>query len=91
MLIDCRHDPQPIDMEFMNWLGSNGIPFSMVFTKADKLKPKALQEQVQSYLDRMLQDWEELPPYFITSSSKRTGRDELLGYIEDINQEVNAH
>ena len=91
VLIDCRHDPQPIDMEFMNWLGSNGIPFSMVFTKADKLKPKALQEQVQSYLDRMLQDWEELPPYFITSSSKRTGRDELLGYIEDINQEVNAH
>ncbi|PQB03675.1 ribosome biogenesis GTP-binding protein YihA/YsxC [Aureitalea marina] len=90
VLIDCRHDPQPIDMEFMNWLGSNGIPFSMVFTKADKLKPQALQQQIDNYLEKMLEHWEEHPPYFVTSSSKRTGRDQLLEYIDSINREVSG-
>ena len=88
VLIDCRHEPQPIDMQFMQWLGENAIPFSMVFTKADKLKPQALKKNIDNYAAEMLKVWEELPPYFITSSSKRTGRDELLDYIQTINEEL---
>lgn len=90
VLIDCRHEPQPIDLEFMNWLGSNAIPFAMVFTKGDKLKPKALETHVNQYLDKMLETWEEHPPYFVTSSSNRMGREELLQYIDQINQEVSG-
>ena len=87
ILVDIRHDPQPIDLEFMQWMGENAIPFALIFTKADKLKPKAMERQVQKYLDTLLADmWEDAPPHFVTSSSKREGRDELLAYIEDINE-----
>ena len=86
VLVDIRHDPQPIDLEFMQWLGENAVPFAIIFTKADKLKPKAIERQVQQYLDTLLADmWEEAPPHFVTSSSNGAGRDELLAYIDDIN------
>lgn len=89
VLIDSRHEPQTIDLEFIEWLGENGVPFSIVFTKADKLKgERQLKTNVQNYLNKLKEQWEELPPYFITSSEKRLGRDELLGYIEQINNEV---
>lgn len=92
VLIDIRHEPQKIDLEFMQWLGVNSIPFCIVFTKADKLKPKAIERQVGEYLDKMLEDvWEETPPHFITSSSKGTGKEDLLNYIENINREVRSH
>lgn len=88
VLIDIRHEPQEIDLRFMEWLGLNQIPFSIVFTKADKLAPKARAEHVENYLKKLLSGvWEELPNYFITSSSHSTGRDELLNYIDNINQE----
>ena len=88
VLIDCRHEPQPIDMEFMQWMGENQIPFSIIFTKADKLKPNALDRNIEAYCKKMLETWEEMPQYFITSSSKDIGRDELLNYIEEINLQV---
>ena len=88
VLVDCRHDPQPIDLEFMQWLGENNLPFGIIFTKADKLKPNALKRNVDLYLERLLQTWESLPPYFITSSSKRLGAEELLDYIDTINKEI---
>lgn len=84
VLIDVRISPQKIDLEFIEWLGENGIPFSIVFTKADKVKPAELRRNVDNFLDTLSQTWEELPPHFITSSEKRTGRDELLGYIQHI-------
>lgn len=88
VLVDIRHEPQPIDLEFMEWLGTNQIPFAIVFTKADKLKPNALDAHVQDYVKKLLEGaWEEAPPHFATSSSNRTGRDELLNYIESINEE----
>ncbi|WP_298488736.1 ribosome biogenesis GTP-binding protein YihA/YsxC [uncultured Maribacter sp.] len=86
VLVDIRHTPQKIDMEFMEWMGENGIPFCIIFTKADKLKPKAIEKQVQGYIDVLLADiWEEAPMHFVTSSSKRLGRDEVLNFIENIN------
>lgn len=85
LLIDCRHEPQPVDMDFIEWLGSNGIPFSIVFTKADKLKPKALERNVENYLAVLSESWEELPPHFITSSTQHSGREEILEYIDKIN------
>ncbi|SHG85060.1 ribosome biogenesis GTP-binding protein YihA/YsxC [Flagellimonas flava] len=89
VLVDIRHEPQPVDLEFMEWLGSHGIPFAIIFTKADKLKPGAIQNHVDAYLKKLLEGvWEETPPYFITSSSKHMGRKELLGYIEEINHQV---
>lgn len=89
ILIDIRHSPQAIDMEFMQWLGENQIPFSIVFTKADKLKPKAIERNIQAYLQAMLDDlWEETPNYFVTSSSNGTGREELLDYIDQINKQI---
>lgn len=90
VLIDCRHEPQKIDLEFMQWMGENQIPFSIIFTKADKLKPKALERNVRAYQKVLLETWEEMPPYFITSSSNSTGRDEVLSYINKINQDLNA-
>ena len=89
VLIDSRHEPQNVDLEFIEWLGENGVPFAIVFTKADKLKSeRQAKDNVQRYLNELKKQWEELPPHFITSSEKRMGRDELLGYIEQINNEL---
>lgn len=88
LLIDCRHEPQKIDLEFMEWLGENGIPFSIIFTKADKLKGGRLKMNINNYLRELSKEWEELPPYFISSSENRTGRTEILDYIENISKEV---
>ena len=87
VLIDCRHDPQPIDLQFLEWLGEQQIPFSIIFTKADKLKPNALKKNIDAYKLKLLESWEALPTCFITSSSNSTGRDEVLQYIDDINSE----
>lgn len=86
VLIDVRHDPQPIDLQFMEWMGEKQIPFNIIFTKADKLKPKALERHVEGYLKKMLETWEEVPPYFVTSSADGTGREEVLNYIGEINE-----
>jgi len=85
VLVDCRHEPQPIDLEFLEWMGMNTIPFSIVFTKADKLKPQAIENNIAAYKTKLMETWEELPPYFITSSANKTGRDDILNYIQDIN------
>lgn len=87
VLVDIRHEPQRIDMEFMEWMGTTGIPFCIVFTKADKLKPGAIQKNISLYLQRMLDSaWEETPHHFITSSGTGAGRDALLEYIDQVNQ-----
>lgn len=86
VLIDSRHEPQKIDMEFFRWLGENGVPFSIVFTKADKLTRTALATNVEAYKNTLLEEWEELPPLFVTSSETSLGRDELLQYINEINE-----
>jgi GTP-binding protein len=88
LLIDIRHDPQKIDREFMDWLGENGVPFSIVFTKADKLTPNKANQAVEAYKKKLLETWEVLPPTFLTSSEKKEGRDEILQYIDDINKEL---
>ncbi|WP_454956290.1 ribosome biogenesis GTP-binding protein YihA/YsxC [Capnocytophaga gingivalis] len=90
VLVDIRHEPQKIDLEFMQWLGENAIPFAIVFTKADKLTEKQIQEHVASYSEILLEQWEEMPPYFITSSENRLGKEDLLSYIETINQSLKA-
>lgn len=84
LLIDIRHSMQKIDSEFMNWLGENGIPFSIIFTKADKLGPVKARQNAAAYMDSLLDTWEELPPYFITSAEKKDGKDDVLDYIESI-------
>ena len=84
LLIDIRHDPQKIDREFMDWLGENGVPFTIVFTKADKLGPVRARQNAEKYMKTLLDVWEELPPYFITSSEKHQGRDEILNYIDEV-------
>ena len=87
LLIDIRHEAQKIDLEFMQWMGENGIPFSIIFTKADKLKPGAIERNVKNYLDQLLSGvWEEAPKHFITSSSNGMGREEVLDYIGEINE-----
>ena len=89
VLIDIRHDAQPIDLDFMQWLGEESIPFAIVFTKADKLKAGVVASQVERYLQGLLDGaWEEVPPHFITSASHGTGKEELLAYIHQINQEL---
>ena len=88
VLIDIRHDPQPIDLEFMEWLGTHYIPFSIIFTKADKEKPMAIKRKTETYIQKMLDHaWEEAPPHFITSSLHRTGGEELLAYIAKLNED----
>jgi len=85
VLIDCRHKPQKVDLEFMQWMGENQVPFSIIFTKQDKMKPNALTKNIEDYKLILLESWEEMPKYFITSSSNGTGRDEVLNYISEIN------
>ena len=88
VLVDIRLEPQKIDLEFIEWLGLSSIPFSIVFTKADKLSASKATQMVESYKKTLLDTWEELPPIFITSAEKRQGRDEVLDYIDQINKEV---
>lgn len=88
VLIDCRHEPQKIDLEFINWLGENGVPFALVFTKGDKLGKVRLKENVEAYKARLLEEWEELPPVFVTSSETGLGGEELTQYIESLNAEI---
>lgn len=88
LLIDIRHEPLAIDLEFIEWLGENGVPFAIIFTKADKLGLQRQRENVERYLARLSEQWEELPPHFVTSSEKGLGRDEVLGYIEQINKSL---
>ncbi len=90
VLIDVRHEPQKIDMEFMDWLGEHGVPFSIIFTKADKLSNAAVERNVEAYKNELKLSWEELPKIFITSSEKPRGRDEVLDYIDSINCEVRS-
>lgn len=86
LLIDVRHKPQKIDLEFMQWLGENGVPFAIVFTKLDKLSPAAGKKSISNYCTTLLEQWEELPPVFATSGEDRRGRDAMLDYIEQLNQ-----
>jgi len=88
VLIDSRHNPQKIDLEFLRWLGEHQVPFSIIFTKADKVKPAALTHNIEHYKSVLLETWSELPPYFITSSVNRKGKEEVLNYIEQINQSL---
>ena len=85
VLIDSRLEPQKIDLEFMNWCGEKQIPFSMVFTKIDKLSSSLLQKNLAKYKKEMLKQWESLPPVYTTSSESKFGRERLLNYIEQIN------
>ena len=84
VLIDARLEPQKIDLEFMNWCGEKGIPFSIIFTKTDKLSSSALQKNIAFYKKQMLKQWEELPPVFITSSQSKFGRELILNYLQEI-------
>lgn len=86
VLIDIRHEAQKIDLEFIEWLGENGVPFSIIFTKADKLSVGKANANVNAYMAKLSEQWEELPPHFISSSENKTGRDEILKYIESINK-----
>lgn len=89
VLVDSRLEPQKIDLEFIEQLGMNGVPFGIIFTKADKLSKTQLQRSVTAYQKSLAEQWEELPPMFISSSEKGTGRDEIVGYIEDILKDFN--
>lgn len=90
LLVDSRIEPQAIDLQFMEWLGEHEIPFSIVFTKTDKLKTEERRRKIAAYLEKIKETWEELPPYFLTSAEKKTGRTEILDYIEQINQAEHA-
>jgi GTP-binding protein len=88
VLIDIRHKPQPVDLRFMEWMGEHQIPFSIIFTKADKLKPMAIERHVKEYLKVLTEGvWEEAPNYFVTSSTNYMGREEILAYIDSVNKE----
>lgn len=88
VLVDSRHEPQKVDLEFMEWLGTNQVPFNIIFTKADKLKPEALKRNIARYQEIMLETWEECPQHFVTSSSNYHGKEELLKYIDAINNSL---
>lgn len=90
VLVDSRLKPQKIDLEFMEWLGENGVPFGIIFTKADKQTINKTKQNVEFYLNTLREQWEELPPYFVSSSEKGTGRDEILDYIDSINKSLKA-
>ena len=88
VLIDIRHEQQKIDREFIDWLGESNVPFTIVFTKADKLGPGKAKQTAQKWLEQLKDRWETLPPYYITSSEKKLGREELLAYIDEINKSL---
>jgi GTP-binding protein len=88
VLIDCRHEPQKIELEFISWLGENSVPFGIIFTKADKLSHSKLVENIRHYQEVLSEQWEELPVSFITSSAKKMGRTEILDYIDSINKSL---
>lgn len=88
VLIDIRHEQQKIDREFVDWLGESNVPFTIVFTKADKLGPGKAKQNAQKWLEQLKDRWETLPPYYITSSEKKLGREELLAYIDEINKSL---
>ena len=88
VLIDSRHEPQKIDLEFIEWLGENGVPFAIIFTKADKQSVGKTRQNVNNYLNKLKEQWEELPPHFVSSSENGTGRQEILDYIDGINKEL---
>lgn len=88
VLVDSRLEPQKIDLQFIEWLGENGVPFAIIFTKADKQSNLRTKENVNRYLDVLKEQWEELPPHFISSSEKKIGREEILDYIESINRSL---
>ena len=88
VLVDVRLEPQAIDLEFINWLGMSSIPFSIIFTKADKLSVSKVRQNVDAYIKKMLETWEEMPPYFVTSAEKGEGREDVLDYIEQINKSM---
>jgi len=88
VLVDIRHEPQSVDLAFMQWLGEYEIPFSIIFTKADKLRPKAIEKHIQSYKNKLLEFWEEMPNYFTTSSTNYLGKEALLNYISGVNNEL---
>lgn len=90
VLVDCRHEPQKIDMEFMEWLGENEVPFAIVFTKGDKIGKGRLRENVEAYKAKMLETWVELPPIFVTSAESGMGGEEIVRYIESINQDIQS-
>ena len=88
VLIDCRHEPQKIDLEFMEWLGENEIPFSLIITTLDKISKGRFQETLKVYQTKLLESWEELPPILLSSSEKKEGRDKILNYIDEINKSL---
>lgn len=88
VLIDSRLTPQRIDLELIHWLGENGVPFAIIFTKSDKVSPQACRNNVQLFLRTLSEEWEELPPHFVTSSKDGKGRDEVLSYIKSINEQA---
>ena len=88
VLLDCRHDPQKIDLEFMEWLGENGVPFSIIFTKTDKISKGKLGDNIEVYRNKMFETWEELPPFFVSSAEKKEGREEILDFIHKINEQL---
>ncbi|MDR1745792.1 MAG: ribosome biogenesis GTP-binding protein YihA/YsxC [Tannerella sp.] len=88
VLIDCRHEPQKIDLQFMEWLGENGVPFAILFTKTDKISRSRLQENIRIYSAKLLETWEELPPMLTSSAEKKEGKDEILTMIETINRRI---
>ena len=90
VLVDIRHEPQNVDLAFMQWLGKHEIPFSIIFTKGDKLRPKAIEDHIESYKKKLLEFWEEMPNYFTTSSANYLGKEALLNYIERVNNEIRS-
>ena len=88
VLIDIRHEPQQKDLDFFQFLGENGVPFAIIFTKADKISRQKIQSSVKAYLNVLGEMWEELPPHFITSATSKMGKDDVLNYIDEINKNL---
>jgi len=88
VLIDCRHEPQKIDLEFMEWLGESSVPFAIIFTKIDKISKGKLTENLEVYRNKMFETWEELPPLFVSSAESKEGKEDILAYIHEINKLV---